>query len=168
MLASTARSPHQDEPHPASQHQVSASSISLPKGGGAIRGIGGKFAANSVSGTGSMTVPIVTSPGRPGSEVGSTAPSVQPAGIIFVPLGSGGARLPGDQRSLCVVPVVHHAPTHRCPPHTNGLVPSIPPGFIQLPGGTASGAGQRRTVEEYSSIALPLAHATAGGWNERR
>src|SRR2546423_8575832 len=38
--------------------------ISLPKGGGAIRSIGEKFAANPVTGTGSMTVPIATSPGR--------------------------------------------------------------------------------------------------------
>ncbi len=41
-------------------------SISLPKGGGAIRGIGEKFAANPVTGTGSLTVPIYTSPGRSG------------------------------------------------------------------------------------------------------
>src|SRR5437868_3584152 len=41
-------------------------SISLPKGGGAIRGIGGKFAANPVTGTGSLSVPIYTSPGRSG------------------------------------------------------------------------------------------------------
>jgi hypothetical protein len=40
--------------------------ISLPKGGGAIRGIGEKFAANPVTGTGSLTVPIATSPGRSG------------------------------------------------------------------------------------------------------
>jgi RHS repeat-associated protein len=40
--------------------------ISLPKGGGAIRGIGEKFAANPVTGTGSMSVPIATSPGRSG------------------------------------------------------------------------------------------------------
>ena len=40
--------------------------ISLPKGGGAIRGMGEKFAANPVTGTGSMTVPIATSPGRAG------------------------------------------------------------------------------------------------------
>lgn len=40
--------------------------ISLPKSGGAIRGIGEKFAANPVTGTGSMTVPIATSPGRSG------------------------------------------------------------------------------------------------------
>lgn len=41
-------------------------SINLPKGGGAIRGMGEKFAANPVTGTGSMTVPIATSPGRSG------------------------------------------------------------------------------------------------------
>jgi hypothetical protein len=35
-------------------------------GGGAIRGIGEKFAANPVTGTGSMSVPIATSPGRSG------------------------------------------------------------------------------------------------------
>jgi RHS repeat-associated protein len=45
---------------------ISAPSISLPKGGGAIRGIGEKFAANPVTGTGSMTVPIAASPGRSG------------------------------------------------------------------------------------------------------
>jgi RHS repeat-associated protein len=41
-------------------------SILLPKGGGAIRGIGEKFAANPVTGTGSLTVPIFTTPGRSG------------------------------------------------------------------------------------------------------
>ncbi|HTZ67331.1 MAG TPA: SpvB/TcaC N-terminal domain-containing protein, partial [Roseiarcus sp.] len=45
---------------------VSAPSITLPKGGGAISGIGEKFTANPVTGTGSMTVPIFTSPGRSG------------------------------------------------------------------------------------------------------
>ncbi|WP_353655636.1 SpvB/TcaC N-terminal domain-containing protein [Variovorax gracilis] len=43
---------------------VSAPSLTLPKGGGAIRGKGEKFAANPVTGPGSMTVPIPTSPGR--------------------------------------------------------------------------------------------------------
>lgn len=41
-------------------------SISLPKGGGAIRGIGEKFAANPVTGTGTMSVPIPVTPGRSG------------------------------------------------------------------------------------------------------
>lgn len=40
--------------------------ISLPKGGGAIRGMGEKFVANPVTGTGSMTIPIAVSPGRSG------------------------------------------------------------------------------------------------------
>jgi Salmonella virulence plasmid 65kDa B protein/Insecticide toxin TcdB middle/C-terminal region/Insecticide toxin TcdB middle/N-terminal region len=48
------------------QAVASPPSISLPKGGGAIRGMGEKFAANPVTGTGSMTVPIATSPGRSG------------------------------------------------------------------------------------------------------
>jgi RHS repeat-associated protein len=45
---------------------AAAPSITLPKGGGAIRGIGEKFAANPVTGTGSMSVPIAVSPGRSG------------------------------------------------------------------------------------------------------
>src|SRR5260370_1360490 len=45
---------------------VQPPSISLPKGGGAIHGIGEKFAANPVTGTGSLTVPIYASPGRSG------------------------------------------------------------------------------------------------------
>src|SRR5262245_64483225 len=45
---------------------IQAPAITLPKGGGAIRGIGEKFAANPVTGSGSMTLPIATSPGRSG------------------------------------------------------------------------------------------------------
>ncbi|KAF2279528.1 SpvB-domain-containing protein [Westerdykella ornata] len=44
----------------------SAPSISIPKGGGAIRGIGEKFGANPVTGTGKLSVPIATSSGRSG------------------------------------------------------------------------------------------------------
>ena len=47
-------------------HLIQPPAINLPKGGGAIRGMGEKFAANPVTGTGSMTVPIATSPGRSG------------------------------------------------------------------------------------------------------
>jgi RHS repeat-associated protein len=43
--------------------------LSLPKGGGAIRGIGEKFSTNPVTGTGSLSVPIATS-GRAGFELG--------------------------------------------------------------------------------------------------
>jgi hypothetical protein len=46
--------------------QISAPSVSLPKGGGAIRGMGEKFAANPVTGTDSMTVVIGPSPRRAG------------------------------------------------------------------------------------------------------
>ena len=38
--------------------------ISIPKGGGAIRGIGEKFSVNPVTGTGSFSVPIFVSPAR--------------------------------------------------------------------------------------------------------
>ncbi len=51
-----------DSPGPA----PSAPSVALPKGGGAIRGIGEKFSVNPVTGTGSFTVPVFTSPGRSG------------------------------------------------------------------------------------------------------
>ena len=50
----------------ANQGVVQPPTISLPKGGGAIRSIGEKFAANPVTGTGSMNVPIATSSGRAG------------------------------------------------------------------------------------------------------
>lgn len=51
---------------PADLFRPSPPTVSLPKGGGAIRGIGEKFAANPVTGTGTMSVPIATSPGRSG------------------------------------------------------------------------------------------------------
>jgi RHS repeat-associated protein len=40
--------------------------VSLPKGGGAIRDIGEKFAVNPATGTASLVVPVATSPGRSG------------------------------------------------------------------------------------------------------
>src|SRR3954469_15568296 len=61
------RAPRSEErkessPGPAGFH----STLSLPKGGGAIRGIGEKFTANPVTGTGSFSVPLALSPGRSG------------------------------------------------------------------------------------------------------
>lgn len=41
-------------------------SVSLPKGGGAIRGMGEKFSVNAATGTGSLTVPLPASSGRSG------------------------------------------------------------------------------------------------------
>ena|GEM_PF-3878109 len=43
---------------------VKSPAISLPKGGGAIRGIGEKFTATPVTGTGNMTIPIALTSGR--------------------------------------------------------------------------------------------------------
>jgi hypothetical protein len=40
--------------------------VSLPKGRGAIKGMGEKFDANPVMGTGSISVPIATTPSRSG------------------------------------------------------------------------------------------------------
>ena len=45
---------------------MAAPSISLPKGGGAIRGIDEKFATNVSTGTASLSVPLPVSPGRSG------------------------------------------------------------------------------------------------------
>ena len=42
------------------------SAISLPKGGGAISGVGGAFSANTQTGAGGLTVPIALPPGRGG------------------------------------------------------------------------------------------------------
>jgi hypothetical protein len=42
----------------------------LPKGGGAIRGIGEKLSMNPATGTSSLSVPIATSAGRAGFELG--------------------------------------------------------------------------------------------------
>lgn len=50
----------------AASSAFSPPAVTLPKGGGAIRGIGEKFAANPVTGTASLSVPIATSPGRSG------------------------------------------------------------------------------------------------------
>ncbi len=45
---------------------LSVPSISLPKGGGAIRGIGEKFGVSAATGTGSLSVPLASSQGRSG------------------------------------------------------------------------------------------------------
>lgn len=46
---------------------VHVPSLEVPKGGGAIRGIGETFSSNAAMGTGGMSVPIAVSPGRGGS-----------------------------------------------------------------------------------------------------
>jgi hypothetical protein len=66
---------------------VAPPSISLPKGGGAIRGMGEKFAANPVTGTGSMSVPLATSPGR--SDFGPQLSLTYDSGAGNGPFGFG-------------------------------------------------------------------------------
>jgi hypothetical protein len=51
---------------PQDEQTIAPPRLTLPKGGGAIRGLGEKFAASPVSGTASCSVPIYTSPGRSG------------------------------------------------------------------------------------------------------
>lgn len=46
--------------------RVEAPQLTLPKGGGALRAIAEKFGLNPVTGTGSLAVPVYTSPGRAG------------------------------------------------------------------------------------------------------
>ena len=59
--SSNAQAGPQPQPSPFTPPQ-----ISLPKGGGAIRGIDEKFAANPVTGTGSLSVALALSAGRSG------------------------------------------------------------------------------------------------------
>src|SRR6516225_3937727 len=61
--------------------------ISLPKGGGAIHGIGETFTAQSITGTGSLTVPIAASPGRAG--FGPTLSLAYDSGAGNGPFGLG-------------------------------------------------------------------------------
>jgi RHS repeat-associated protein len=49
---------------------ISPPTISLPKGGGAMRGIGEKFSTNAATGMATLTVPIATSAGRAGFDPG--------------------------------------------------------------------------------------------------
>lgn len=50
----------------ANQADLKSQTLSLPKGGGAIKGIGETFQANLFSGTGNFSIPIAFSPGRAG------------------------------------------------------------------------------------------------------
>lgn len=47
-----------------SRTQISTPSVSLPKGGGALKGIGESFRPNTFSGTGDLSFPVYTSPCR--------------------------------------------------------------------------------------------------------
>jgi hypothetical protein len=66
MLHPPAQTNQQNSEDNNSEFFAAPPTVSLPKGGGAIKGMGEKFAANPVTGTGSMSVPIATSLGRGG------------------------------------------------------------------------------------------------------
>ena len=61
-MADDRPSPANSEPSPGPQ----APQLSLPKGGGAIRGLGESFSADTVTGAGTFRLPIRTSPARAG------------------------------------------------------------------------------------------------------
>jgi len=61
-----ADSPTSTSPDTAAHESIAVPAITLPKAGGAIRGIGEKFTTNPATGTGSLSVPIAVSPGRSG------------------------------------------------------------------------------------------------------
>ena len=66
----SSRSPEERPPSDREDRRATSPSIlpslSLPKGGGAIKGIGEKFTTNPATGTGSLSVPLPLSPGRAG------------------------------------------------------------------------------------------------------
>ncbi|PSR18282.1 toxin [filamentous cyanobacterium CCP3] len=66
MLDQSLKADNKQASEPDKSYFAPPTAASLPKGGGAIRGMVEKFAANPVTGTGSMSVPIATSPGRSG------------------------------------------------------------------------------------------------------
>jgi hypothetical protein len=66
---------------------VSALAINPPKGGGAIRGMGDKFATNPVTCTGSMSVPLYTSLER--ARLGPTLSLSYDSGTGNGPFGFG-------------------------------------------------------------------------------
>src|SRR5204863_3099195 len=81
-------------------------SISLPVGGGAIRGIGETFKTNPVTGTAAFSIPIVTSPAR--SDFGPTLSLAYDSGSGNGPFGFGWQlSAPSIQRSTN-----HRLPTY--------------------------------------------------------
>ena len=65
MVNRTEVAPH-DSSGPSVERHSPLPSIALPKGGGAVRSIGEKFAVNAATGTGSLSVPVAVSAGRSG------------------------------------------------------------------------------------------------------
>lgn len=78
-------------------YKSSAPTISLPKGGGALKGIDEKFTVNAVNGTASMQVPFPLTPGRSGFTPGLSIDYNSGAGNSEFGLGWG-LSLPAIQR----------------------------------------------------------------------
>src|SRR5689334_19726836 len=75
-----------------------SSALSLPTGGGSLRGLGEKFAADVFTGSGSMSVPIEVPPGRGGLQ--PSVSLVYSTGSGNGPFGLGWALgMPGVSRS---------------------------------------------------------------------
>src|SRR5262245_56574196 len=100
---------------------VLAPAIALPKGGGAIRGIGEKFAANPVTGSARFSIPLPASPGR-----GGFGPEL----TLSYDSGSGngafgfGWSVPLPAISRAIIPTqqaVIYLPARRSPPPRNSL-----------------------------------------------
>ena len=81
--------------------------LSLPKGGGAVRGMGEKFAADPVTGTGSLSIPVLTTPGRAG--FGPQLTLGYDSGAGNDPFAVGQSRLPVEGPQ----PVRRQAPVDR-------------------------------------------------------
>jgi hypothetical protein len=65
-MAELSTATHQGADQKESSYYQPPAAVELPKGGGAIRGMGEKFSVNPVTGTGSLSLPIATTPGRSG------------------------------------------------------------------------------------------------------
>jgi hypothetical protein len=120
---------------------TSAPSITLPKGGGAIRGMGEKFGANPVTGTGSMTVPIATSPVVPVSVRSYPCPMTPVP--VMVPSVSVGAylshRFPAEPIKDCPATGTQTSPTFSFSPAPRTWFPSW----------------SKRTVNGSASLVIP-------------
>src|SRR6266851_8410289 len=64
QMLNTQKAQSENREAPPEKSNISVPSLSLPKGGGAIKGISEKFSANPVTGTGSLSIPIFTTPSR--------------------------------------------------------------------------------------------------------
>jgi RHS repeat-associated protein len=65
-VQTTTPAPFATAPEEGDGSSLAPPAITLPRGGGAIRGIGEKFATNPVTGTATLRVPIAAGPGRAG------------------------------------------------------------------------------------------------------